>query len=148
MKWCEQNPQAPDTIENLVVKFQLQVHKVQIFGEGQKILTLLTEASKDWDFFFKFCCILRLSELYLPTFFQIQKFICCYFFVGSTKVFNTKRELKFQSKLFFWKYQCLCFHHWDYLTNFWPNNWQSFIDVVERLLIILHEPNLILEYPW
>ena len=31
------------------------------------------------------------------------------------------------------KYQCLCFHYWDYLTNFWHNNWQSLIDVVERL---------------
>ena len=31
------------------------------------------------------------------------------------------------------KHQCLCFHYWDYLTNFWRNNWQSIIDVVERL---------------
>ena len=26
-----------------------------------------------------------------------------------------------------------CFHYWDFLTNFWRNNWQSIIDVVERL---------------
>ena len=31
------------------------------------------------------------------------------------------------------KHQCLCFHYWDYLTNFWHNNWRSIIDVVERL---------------
>ena len=31
------------------------------------------------------------------------------------------------------KHQCLCFHYWDYLTNFWQNNWQSIIDAVERL---------------
>ena len=32
------------------------------------------------------------------------------------------------------KHQCLCFHYWDFLTNFWHNNWQSiFFDVVERL---------------
>ena len=34
---------------------------------------------------------------------------------------------------FLWKHQSLCFHYWDYLTNFWRNNWQSIIDVVERL---------------
>ena len=32
------------------------------------------------------------------------------------------------------RHQCLCFHYWDYLTNFWHNNWRSIIDVVERLL--------------
>ena len=31
------------------------------------------------------------------------------------------------------KHQCLCFHYWDFLTNFWRNNWQSIIDVVKRL---------------
>ena len=30
---------------------------------------------------------------------------------------------------FLWKHQFLCFHYWDYLTNFWHNNWQSIIDV-------------------
>ena len=34
---------------------------------------------------------------------------------------------------FLWKHQSLNFHYWDYLTNFWRNNWQSIIDVVERL---------------
>ena len=34
---------------------------------------------------------------------------------------------------FFWKHQCFCFHNWDYLTNFLHNNWQSIIDVIERL---------------
>ena len=34
---------------------------------------------------------------------------------------------------FLWKHQCFCFHYWDYLTNFWRNNWRSIIDVVERL---------------
>ena len=28
------------------------------------------------------------------------------------------------------KNQCLWFHYWDYLTNFWCNNWQSITDVV------------------
>ena len=32
-----------------------------------------------------------------------------------------------------WRQQCFCFHYWDYLTNFWRNNWQSIIDIVERL---------------
>ena len=27
----------------------------------------------------------------------------------------------------------ICFHYWDYFTNFWRNNWQSIFDVVERL---------------
>ena len=31
------------------------------------------------------------------------------------------------------KHQCLCFHYWDFLTNFWRNNWRSIFDVVERL---------------
>ena len=31
------------------------------------------------------------------------------------------------------KHQSLCFHYWDYLTNFWRNKWRSIIDVVERL---------------
>ena len=31
------------------------------------------------------------------------------------------------------KHQCLCFHYWDFLTNFWHNNWRSIFDVVERL---------------
>ena len=31
------------------------------------------------------------------------------------------------------KHQCLCFHYWYYLTNFWRNKWQSIIDVVETL---------------
>ena len=29
------------------------------------------------------------------------------------------------------KHQCLCFHYWDFLTNFWRNNWRSIFDVVE-----------------
>ena len=32
-----------------------------------------------------------------------------------------------------WKHQYLCFHCWDYLTNFWRNNWWSIIDGEERL---------------
>ena len=27
----------------------------------------------------------------------------------------------------------LCFHYWDFLTNFWCNNWRSIIAVVENL---------------
>ena len=26
-----------------------------------------------------------------------------------------------------------CFHYWNFLTNFWRNNWRSIFDVVERL---------------
>ena len=33
------------------------------------------------------------------------------------------------------KHQYLGFHCWDYLTNFWHNNWQSIIDVLERLCL-------------
>ena len=56
---------------------------------------------------------------------------------GIFVVFKTKHESKCQNELFL-KYhfsgnQCLCFHYWDYLTNFWRNNWRSIIDVVERL---------------
>ena len=43
--------------------------------------------------------------------------------------------------LILWKHQFLCFHYWDYLTNFWRNNWCSIIDVVERLClcrVIIH----------
>ena len=35
--------------------------------------------------------------------------------------------------LFLWNQQYLCFHYWDYLTNFWRNNWWSIIDGEERL---------------
>ena len=31
------------------------------------------------------------------------------------------------------KHQCLCFHYWDYLTDFWRINWRSIIDIVKRL---------------
>jgi hypothetical protein len=31
------------------------------------------------------------------------------------------------------RHKCLCFHYWDFLTNFWRNNWRSIFDVVERL---------------
>ena len=34
---------------------------------------------------------------------------------------------------FLWKHHCLCFHYLYYLTNFWSNNWQSIIDIVEKL---------------
>ena len=37
---------------------------------------------------------------------------------------------------FLWKHQYLCFHYWDYLTNFWRNKWQSIIDVVEKLSLL------------
>ena len=30
------------------------------------------------------------------------------------------------------KHPCLCFHYWDYLTNFWRNNWSFIIDVLSR----------------
>ena len=33
------------------------------------------------------------------------------------------------------KQQCLCFHYWDFLTDFCRNNWQSIFDVVERLCL-------------
>ena len=29
----------------------------------------------------------------------------------------------------------LCFHYWDFLMNFWRNNWRSIIDVVKRLCL-------------
>ena len=29
----------------------------------------------------------------------------------------------------------VCFHYWDFFTNFWRNNWRSIFDVVERLLL-------------
>ena len=55
-------------------------------------------------------------------------------------VFKTNRELKCQNELFL-KYHfsgntsvfLFCFYYCDYLTNFWRNNWQSIIDMVERL---------------
>ena len=33
------------------------------------------------------------------------------------------------------KHQCFCFRYWDFLTNFWRNNWQPIFDIVERLLL-------------
>ena len=33
------------------------------------------------------------------------------------------------------KHRCLCFHYWDYLTNFWRNDWQSIFDIVGRLCL-------------
>ena len=65
-------------------------------------------------------------------------------------VYRTKRELKCQNKLFFeieflWKHQSLCFHYWDYLMNVWRTNWQSIIDLVEKLCYnnIFRSPNII-----
>ena len=37
---------------------------------------------------------------------------------GVSVVFKTKRELKCQNKLFFWKHQFFCFHYWEVLTRF------------------------------
>ena len=37
---------------------------------------------------------------------------------------------------YFWKHQFLNFHYWEYLTNFWRNNWRSIIDVVETSVIV------------
>ena len=38
---------------------------------------------------------------------------------------------------FLWKHKFLCFHYWDYLTNFWRNNWRSIIDVVSRKTLLI-----------
>ena len=38
---------------------------------------------------------------------------------------------------FFWKYQSLSFHYWEHLTMIWCINWQSIIDVVENLCVVL-----------
>ena len=35
------------------------------------------------------------------------------------------------------KHQCLCFHYWEFLTNFWFDNWQSIFDIVERIYYLL-----------
>ena len=40
---------------------------------------------------------------------------------------------------FLWKHQSLCFYYWDYLTNFWHNNWRSIIDLVERFSYLMNE---------
>ena len=35
------------------------------------------------------------------------------------------------------KHQCSCFHYWDYLTNFWRNNWRSlltFAYIIKRFI--------------
>ena len=59
-------------------------------------------------------------------------------------VMKTKRLIWYFKNISFWhfnscfvvkttKHQCLCFHCWDYFTNFWHNNWRSIINVVERL---------------
>ena len=46
---------------------------------------------------------------------------------------------------FLWKHQSLCFHYWDYLMNVWCTNWQSIIDLVEKLCYnnIFRSPNII-----
>ena len=59
----------------------------------------------------------------------------------------TKHEFKFQNELvfkilFLLKHQLLWYHCWDYLTNFWCNNWGSIIDVVERLCLRAYCPNI------
>ena len=36
------------------------------------------------------------------------------------------------------QHQCLCFHYWDVLTNFWRNNSWSIFDVVDRLCTLSH----------
>ena len=57
-------------------------------------------------------------------------------------MFQDKTWIKMPKWTFFLKYhfsgntsalQCLCLYYWDYLKNFWRNNWRSIIDVIERL---------------
>ena len=38
---------------------------------------------------------------------------------------------------FVWKHQSSYFHYWNYLRNFWRNNWPSIIDVIFRKAWIL-----------
>ena len=33
------------------------------------------------------------------------------------------------------KHRVLCFHYWDYLTNFWRNNWPSMIEIFRKTAI-------------
>ena len=75
-------------------------------------------------FFLRTCCFLFLKKLEIKTFIRS----------GVSVVFKTKHELKCQNEMsFLRKHQFLCFHYWDYLTNFWRNNWRSIINIVERL---------------
>ena len=39
------------------------------------------------------------------------------------------------------KHLFLHFHYWDYLTNFWHNNWWSLIDIQERLCYEIWKQN-------
>ena len=48
---------------------------------------------------------------------------------------------------FLLKHHSLCFNYWDYLTNFWRNNWQSLIDKVERLGLWVDIKNVLLPPP-
>ena len=54
--------------------------------------------------------------------------------VSREMVFQKQLILAFQFMFLSWKqqkHQWLCFHYWDYLANFWCNNWRSIIDIVE-----------------
>ena len=53
---------------------------------------------------------------------------------------SSRRNMNQNAKTnYFWNFislelpQSFCFHYWDYMTNFWRNNWQSIIDAVEKL---------------
>ena len=53
----------------------------------------------------------------------------------------------------FWrqqKHQCLCFDYWEFLTNFWRNNWRSIFDVLERLCFWVHlqYSNFVVNFHW
>ena len=58
---------------------------------------------------------------------------------GVSDAFKTKSELKCQNELFLnyhfsgnTSLYVFINHYWDYLINYWRNNWRSIIDIVER----------------
>ena len=94
---------------------------------------------KGHDLILQHATFKQIFSKYFQKILLLTKFKITYF--RSSVVFKTKRELKWTifEISFLWKHQSLCFHYWDYLTNFWHNNWRSIIDVVERFSYLMNE---------
>ena len=55
------------------------------------------------------------------------------FFLSSRQNVNWNAKIIYFQKYYFSGNTVFRFYYWDYLTNFWHNNWQSIIDIVGRL---------------
>ena len=52
---------------------------------------------------------------------------------------GVSRKIVFLIHVLSWRqqeHQCLCFHYWNFLTNFWGNNWRSIFDTLNSAFML------------